>query len=235
MVGSGPVCAVAFALALAALSAAPSTGAPAKVALLPDLAPVGAALADHSFAQVNGRVLLRFPAVIANIGDGPLHMRAKRNSVKAPLKALQLLKNARGKVARQVPVGEFEYHEEHNHWHLLAVAEYRLLRLDGTDAVEGTKTSFCLLDSQRMVPPLPGSPLFPQHTFCPSSRTVKRFDSGVSVGWADVYPAGLHGQELDVTGVPPGQYRLQIEVDPLRLLTEKTRDNNTVSILVNVP
>jgi hypothetical protein len=50
---------------------------------------------------------------------------------------------------------------------------------------------------------------------------------GLSVGWGDTYPKELPGQEIDITGLPAGDYRLQAIADEDDKYHEQTRANNT--------
>src|SRR6185295_4342340 len=43
---------------------------------------------------------------------------------------------------------------------------------------------------------------------------------GLSSGWADLYPAGIDGQWVDVTGVPEGDYTLVITANPTGKILE---------------
>ena len=57
---------------------------------------------------------------------------------------------------------------------------------------------------------------------------------GISVGYADLYPAGIPKQRIDVTGLPSGQYWLEVVVDPNGLVMETDKNNNAEQILVNL-
>jgi hypothetical protein len=52
------------------------------------------------------------------------------------------------------------------------------------------------------------------------------------VGWADIYDSGLPGQWIDVTGVAPGNYTLEVTVNPDHILDEDDYTNNTVTVPV---
>jgi hypothetical protein len=203
--------------------------------LLPDLVPVAERLRENVLSQENGRLLLRFPTVIANLGEGPLEVGGRRVRRNGPMLAFQTLFTRRRRPGLRHPIGQFEYHPEHHHWHLLSVAEYRLLNLDGTLAAGGEKVSFCLLDTIRQAPGTPGSPVQPYYPGCNPSPTARRLRAGISVGWADVYARDLPDQYVDVTGLPPGDYILECEIDPDGLLRELDTANNTASIPVRLP
>ena len=49
---------------------------------------------------------------------------------------------------------------------------------------------------------------------------------GLSVGWADTYAAGLSGQQINVTGLPRGNYCLVSDADPDNKFAESDDSNN---------
>jgi hypothetical protein len=49
---------------------------------------------------------------------------------------------------------------------------------------------------------------------------------GVSVGWKDDYYWRIPGQEIDITSLPNGKYRLLVEVDPRNYFRETNERNN---------
>ena len=64
-----------------------------------------------------------------------------------------------------------------------------------------------------------------------AARTAIR---GISVGWADRYPAALDGQHIDVTGVPDGDYCLVLVTDPIDRLMESNELNNATGIRITL-
>ncbi|MFN3652063.1 MAG: lysyl oxidase family protein [Armatimonadota bacterium] len=230
------VCRIALAAAsLAGLATASgATPAAARKPLLPDLVPSAAHLAETYFSEEEGRTLLRFPTVILNLGDAPVEVVGRRKRRSDPMLAEQTLFYRGGKRGARA-MGEFEFHEEHYHWHLLAVAEYRLLAADETVVAGGEKVSFCLMDTAPVDPPLPGARRKPHYLTCPVNRSLKGFVTGISRGWSDVYPANLYGQWVDVTGLPPGDYTLEVRLDPEGRLLEKSTENNTARVPVTIP
>ena len=234
-----PRCALAvlsFALALTLGRAAGAGPLPRKgTPVLPDLVPLADSMRDSFLSFEGGRLLLRFPTVIANLGEGPVQVIGRRARRKGPMLAFQTLFRARNRPLRQVPIGEFEYHPAHSHWHLLAVAQYRLLYPDGSPAAGGQKVSFCLLDTVQYDPARSGSPAAPRYHHCNPSPTARRLRAGISVGWADVYARDLPDQHVDVTGLPPGDYILQCIVDPESRLQELSTEKNVASVPVRLP
>lgn len=121
-------------------------------------------------------------------------------------------------------VGCMIFHPTHNHWHFDHFARY-LLRSESTGAIVArtTKVSFCILDSTREYPGLPGSP---SSGYYGTLGCGPDSPEGLSIGWSDTYGAYLPGQNLDVTGLPAGDYCVVERADPRKLLTELSDRNN---------
>jgi hypothetical protein len=84
--------------------------------------------------------------------------------------------------------------------------------------VAGHKQGFCVID---IVPYVPAAPR--NYGSCTSNQ-------GISVGWADEYVWSLDGQWIDVTGLAPGGYVLEAEVNAERLFEELNYSNNAAAI-----
>ncbi len=168
--------------------------------------------------------LVRFSNTIWNAGEGPLEVRETSSTEARVLQ--RVYDNAGGYV--DIPSGNFEFHEDHEHWHIEGFARYELWRMAnysawlGSGRTQGTpdwqmeKTGFCLMDLVK-VEELPGSPsssVYP--TQC--GRSVQ----GISVGWGDVYTWRLADQWVDVgtAPLPDGEYVLRSVADPLNVLQE---------------
>jgi hypothetical protein len=154
------------------------------------------------------------------------------------------------------PAGRMVWHNGHGHFHLEGYATYRLLqnvggtpgaqviRDDGTPAI-GDKVGFCLVNIlQSFLLPngqssstLPGydpqgSQTLPSNNGQP--LTTCGFQQGIHVGHADVYNAIYDGQWVDVTGVPNGDYFLEITLDALNVILESDDSNNTMAVPVTL-
>ena len=55
---------------------------------------------------------------------------------------------------------------------------------------------------------------------------------GIQAGWSDIYSSGLPGQWVNITGVPPGSYVLEITLNPDGILPEADLTNNTTRVPV---
>jgi hypothetical protein len=116
----------------------------------------------------------------------------------------------------------FIYASCHGHYHFSDFANYALVDDAGATVVVGRKQAFCARDSVRSDP---------------RAQLTPRYDcerQGLSRGWVDVYPATLPCQWLDITGVPPGTYQLEIDVNPARVMTESSYDNNRASVPITI-
>jgi len=117
----------------------------------------------------------------------------------------------------------FHYAPCHHHYHFQNFMAYRLLD-DNLDVVAlGNKGAFCLEDVAQVLP---------------DSSPDRRYScdyQGIQAGWADVYPADLPCQYIDITDVPAGEYFLEMEVDPDNLIAESDENNNIALVDVTIP
>jgi len=154
---------------------------------------------------VGTRKLLRFTMETRNVGTGDL---ALGNPAKLPF---------------------YQYATCHGHYHFESFAQYTLLDtsynpvLLDTNVVVGRKVGFCIADTARWLPT------------APATSKYSCSNNGLQAGWADVYSQSLDCQFVDITGVPSGNYYLQMTVNPDALLTEADLGNNTVLVPVNIP
>jgi hypothetical protein len=154
---------------------------------------------------VGTRKLLRFTMETRNIGTGDLVLG---NPANLPF---------------------YQFASCHGHYHFESFAQYTLLDTNynpvllDTNVVVGRKVGFCIADTSRWLPT------------APSAIKYSCSDNGLQAGWADVYDRNLDCQFVDITGVPSGNYYLQMTVNPDALLTEADLGNNTVLVPVNIP
>ena len=168
---------------------------------------------------------LRFSVTTANLGDGPLEFiggetgRGKQNIYQRIYLSDGTFHDRR--------VGAYVWHPEHNHIHVENYAEYTLqaLTAPGNSKRTGQKTSFCVMDTDRIG--TIGSNQ-PRYTTC--EATVQ----GMSAGWGDTYRSHLAGQEIDMTGLPDGDYTLTVKADPLGRMQEITTTDNTSCVKLRI-
>ena len=164
---------------------------------------------------------IRFSVTSANLGDGPLEYiggetgRGKQNIYQRVYLSDGTFYDRR--------VGAFIWHPEHQHIHVENYAAYVLQALNapGNSKRTGQKTSFCVMDTDRI-----GSIGSSQPHYINCDSQVQ----GMSVGWGDTYHSHLAGQEIDLTGLPDGDYTLTIVVDPNGRLRELSTADNTSCI-----
>jgi Lysyl oxidase/Chitobiase/beta-hexosaminidase C-terminal domain/Bacterial pre-peptidase C-terminal domain len=111
----------------------------------------------------------------------------------------------------------------HGHYHFRSFAQYRLLDRTGAVVRTGKKVGFCLMDTTRVQPGANPSPRYTCN------------QQGIQAGWADVYSSNLSGQWIDITGVPAGQYQLEVTLDPQNVIDESDETNNTGRVHVTLP
>jgi hypothetical protein len=180
-----------------------------------------------------GTVLLRFGTYAVNEGDGPLQVigAAAKNSKQS---VVQRIFNSRGGFADRTS-GEFVYHPEHEHIHVDQFEQYRLLDLSGNRVADGGKVSFCLTN----VVAFPKAIAAAQDTALALRQPLDTtrcgsIHQGIDVGWSDYYGPALPDQWIDVTGVSPGDYLIEITVDPTDLILESDETDNRVTLPVTI-
>lgn len=197
--------------------------------LKPNLTPLSAK--DLRLENRNdGNIYLRFSATNWNKGVGPLELIAGEiDSVNKRRNVYQRIYSDGGGF-RDVLAGSFIWHEGHGHFHFEGFAKYILQPVHAPGASErtSTKTTFCVIDTDRIDIRLAGASKFAVYTTCNSDK------QGMSVGWGDTYKYYLAGQEINITGLPDGDYNLTIEVDPKNLLLEINDSDNTSTVLIRL-
>ncbi|MEW6406427.1 MAG: lysyl oxidase family protein, partial [Chloroflexota bacterium] len=198
--------------------------------ILPDLetlVPTRVGLRVHS---ITGEKLLRFTNLIVNNGPGPMELWGYSNpSLDTTIVAQNIFRVDDS--IKSVPVGEFIFHPEHDHWHMADFARYEIWSVNaegGLDSIVAVsdKLSYCLRDDESAG--LPDTPRFQMYTGCNQKR------QGISPGWTDVYEYYLEGQNVDITHLPDGLYALRSIANPSRRLWESNYANNAVLIYFEI-
>jgi hypothetical protein len=149
----------------------------------------------------------------------------------------QVYQRSRDRKTRSRKVGCRYYHPVHNHYHLAAFADFDLRSVETGQVVRSSgKVSFCISDTDPFDLSLPGAQQrIAGHGYYRFGRCEKRTSTqGLSIGWADTYGYKTPGQELDVGGLPPGEYCVISAVDPENRIAESNEENNTESVLYHV-
>ena len=143
------------------------------------------------------RRLLRFDSFVINMGSGDFVPYEDRS--------------------------QWDYHECHQHYHSHEqFAFYELLTINGTQATQGQKASFCLEDTECVY----GIRKF----YCAGGG-----HQGISSGCGDKYGAHLDCQWLDISDVPNyREYDLRITANPTRNPAESDYTNNVVTCRVYI-
>jgi hypothetical protein len=181
---------------------------------------------------------LGFASATDNVGEGPIWIRGSRSGRAAPMAVRQLVRLSDGTVRTYDGVGRLRYTPSptHTHWHVLDFQRYELRTLEGGLVVRDRKTGFCLADhygyAARRVQGF-GGPSFLGN--CqqgnPGALSVEQ---GTSIGYTDLYPPHFHGQNLELRGVPAGDYVLVHRANPDGLLEELDYTNNAGSLRIRI-
>ncbi|UCC57270.1 MAG: hypothetical protein JSU75_05975, partial [Gammaproteobacteria bacterium] len=133
------------------------------------------------------------------------------------------------------PAGAAAYHDEHNHVHFNEYANYILEDVNGNpqNQRQGTKTTFCIMDTTPVNTQMAGASQSAVFNWCPSQDPDFN-TQGMSVGWGDTYGSHLPGQELSIAGLPAGIYRLRLAFDPKGKVNEVANDDNESCVLVEI-
>ena len=183
---------------------------------------------DHA-----GHEHLTFSNCVANTGDGALVLEMTRTS-RNRAEVAQLIEDdakPRHRWRRQsAGTAVRDTNPDHNHWHYADFLQYKLKSgRTGRYVGRAMKQSFCLED----VAKLRANAGRRGFTKCPNPRANKGI-MGISVGWGDVYWAGLQEQFIEVKGLPRGPYWLECVVDPRRRLKLKTRGHLSTRVKIHI-
>jgi hypothetical protein len=110
----------------------------------------------------------------------------------------------------------------HAHYHFNNYMSYRLRDANGRIAALGLKVGFCVLDVFRWSPS------------APSSAKYNCGNQGIQAGWGDLYDSTLDGQWIDITGLPDGNYTIEIEANPQGIIQESNYANNITQVPIAI-
>ncbi|MEX0930570.1 MAG: lysyl oxidase family protein [Candidatus Paceibacterota bacterium] len=208
--------------------------------LLPDIRPFEPR--DVQIIDKNDRTLLVFSTIYFNQGDGPLELVAGQDpSGAVPTEDIErdVLQNIyqQGGGVREEAVGSFVWHREHLHYHFTDFVDFRLeptletyteYGISAEDISAEEKATFCVRDVSRVYADTQNTPDDAVYRIC---NEVKQ---GVSVGWGDTYFFDYPDQDIDVTGLPAGVYRLVFEANPRKRFYESNYENNISWALIDM-
>lgn len=169
---------------------------------------------------------LRFASTTWNNGAGPLELRAGEVTGPEDQNVYQRVYLDNGGYYDRL-AGNFVYHSEHGHFHFENFAVYSLEPIDvSVTPPPSNKMTFCVMDTTKVDGSLAGAPRKAVYSVCGDQI------QGMSVGWGDTYGATLPGQNIDVTGLPAGTYRLVTQVDPLNEILEQDDADNASAVRI---
>ena len=119
----------------------------------------------------------------------------------------------------------FQFSTCHGHYHFGGFASYELLDAAGRVVVTGRKQAYCMEDTIQVA----------QGPDVGCSKVYDCYNQGIQAGWSDLYGNTLDCQWLDITGIVPGNYQLQVSLNPNHSFQEVTFDNNTATVPVVIP
>ena len=179
---------------------------------------------------------LQFNTAFANLGEGDLYLYSIYKD--DGYNATQVLYTSTGQ-EYNVNIGEFQYKEEHEHWHLENFANYELWSYDDNgerdELLSSTiKVSFCIWDFGE----------YTEYNFDALSEEIQvkerqfpecNYDfQGLTVGWYDEYDAFTFGQSIDILNIPDGKYILRTTINVDRDVIESNYDNNESNIYIEI-
>jgi methionine-rich copper-binding protein CopC len=205
-----------------------TTGASQK---LPDLGMARLTNMRIDETSQSGKRLLRFSALIRNVGDGPFEVRGKRDTTSSPWSITQRIYDSTDTSGHYTEDSTgatvFYAGDGHTHWHVKDLQSYELDRLDnGSKVGTGAKSGFCFYDTTRGSSATL-SQYFTSSSTCASGQpNALQMLMGITVGWGDLYSYQLPDQYIDITNLTPGGYRLTATADLSNHFQEKDESNN---------
>jgi hypothetical protein len=185
-----------------------------------------------------GRSLLRMDNYLVNVGPGRLQIRGRRNG-RYTMEGLQVIDRSGGRSPVTYRIGaqltwKYVDGRRGNFWKFRNAARFELWRIDGRGyrtryAAQGPKLDYCLRDLFRRRTGA-SVPALPQFGPCSQRLGAGTVTLGISVGWADGYPADYPDNWIDVTG-KRGCFAIIQRADPLNHILE-TRESDNVSVRV---
>src|SRR6185312_13503640 len=189
--------------------------------------------------------VLRFSNTVANVGEGPLEIRAKINmSLNPPSgQAYQrVYDSSGGSTDIELAGSTLYYHAVHKHYHFDHWGLYQLWtktawekwlasgRTVGEPFLVGKKTTACVEDEEFVasVPAAVWPAAYPPAKCLPNSENV--IAQGLSPGWGDTYDYYRFEQWIDLGengSLPDGTYVLRSVTDPNNIIFESPEKSDS--------
>jgi hypothetical protein len=185
---------------------------------------------------------LRFDQTVGNEGDGPLELRYYGD---ADNRMYQHIERSDGK-SHNERVGNVEFHAMHGHFHYAGFAQSFLYRAsDGALVRTGQKAGFCMVDFTNLRFGRRGQAAARYPVDVEDAESGCGFTSytdeqgtytytGLSVGWADIYPWWGPDQYMEISGVPDGTYLLELRVNIDGSIVERDYTDNAASVVIEI-
>lgn len=119
----------------------------------------------------------------------------------------------------------FQFSPCHGHYHFNGFANYALLDENGKQVLAGHKQAYCMEDTRQVM----------QGPKVACDKQFSCSNQGIQAGWSDLYGNALDCQWLDITGVAPGSYQIQVSLNPGRVFEEVSFENNVATVPVVIP
>jgi hypothetical protein len=208
---------------------------PSSDRLLPDLQVLPPTELRLFYDANSGQSLVRFTNSIWNRGPGKLELVGIPNQAKDKIRVSQRVYSSDPENFDEHEVGEFIFHDQHNHWHLERFASYEVWTIDergslGEVVSSGGKVSYCVMDVTLNGKDQPVGIVSPNRSYshCQGQR------QGLSVGWIDTYRYFFPGQFVEVSSLNDGIYALVSTVDPDHLIHEGNIHNNSAAVYFEI-
>lgn len=175
---------------------------------------------------------LRLSNTIWNSGAGPLELEGSLNPITHKTRVEQHIQMQTGPQFSRM-VGEFIFHESHDHWHFERFSVYELWKLTPTGRLDklvshSTKISYCVIDTDVIDPDRKDFSPIKRYQHCGQNL------QGLSVGWGDTYMSHLDGQSIHLATAGDGFYALKSTANPDAILLESNYQNNTALIFLEI-
>jgi hypothetical protein len=195
--------------------------------VLPDLV----MLAPKDFSvekRPKGKRWLRFDTVIANVGPGLFEVVGYQHAddPTGTFRVVQRIQDGVGGWAEHATSAVMTYAGDgHNHWHVIGLQSWILTNDRNERLANGAKTGFCFWDNYRYG--ATGSAYYlPSTTSACTQRSDGTVPMGLSVGWGDEYPSSIAFQYIDISGLPYGDYTVQVQADAGSAFVEADETTN---------
>jgi hypothetical protein len=211
----------------AAATPRPSAQAGSTDEILPDLQNLPPFDLKLIYDPDSKRTFVRFSNPIHNAGPGTLELIGRPTADREHIVVSQRILNAEGQVVRESMVGEYIFHEQHNHWHLAGFSVYEVWSVsESGDLIaplaSSGKVSYCVSDTSYRTDDPDNTTPTPRPTYTTCYDELQ----GLSVGWVDVYYMLYPGQYVEITELSDGVYALVATVNPENTVLETNDANN---------